>query len=94
MSFRKENKFRLTASDMKLLKSELISKGMVELYPEREVQSTYLDTREFRMFQDSNEGVLPRKKIRIRTYNNQNKFTQETKISSEEGRYKKSKVLF
>ena len=46
---------------MKLLKSELISKGMVELYPE-EVQSTYLDTREFRMFQDSNEGVLPRKK--------------------------------
>ena len=91
MSFRKENKFRLTLSDMKLLKSELISKGMAELYPEREVQSTYLDTREFRMFQDSNEGVLPRKKIRIRTYNNQNKFTQETKISSEEGRYKKSK---
>lgn len=94
MSFRKENKFRLTVSDMQLLKSELISKGMAELYPEREVQSTYLDTREFRMFQDSNEGVLPRKKIRIRTYNNQNKFTQETKISSEEGRYKKSKVLF
>ena len=30
MSFRKENKFRLTLSDMKLLKSELISKGMVE----------------------------------------------------------------
>ena len=25
MSFRKENKFRLTVSDMKLLKSELIS---------------------------------------------------------------------
>ena len=38
MSFRKENKFRLTVSDMKLLKSELISKGMAELYPEREVQ--------------------------------------------------------
>ena len=39
MSFRKENKFRLTVSDMKLLKSELISKGMAELYPEREVKS-------------------------------------------------------
>ena len=62
MSFRKENKFRLTVSDMKLLKSELISKGMAELYPEREVQSTYLDTREFRMFQDSNEAFYQEKK--------------------------------
>ena len=40
------------------------------------------------MFEDSEEGVLPRKKVRIRWYNDTNVFVKETKISSLEGRFK------
>ena len=93
MSFRKEKKFRLTLSDMQLLKSNLLSQGMNELYPMRKVNSCYYDTNEIAMFHDSDQGVLPRKKIRIRNYNDEKIFTKETKISSEEGRYKKTKKI-
>lgn len=93
MSFRKEKKFRLTLSDMQLLKSHLLSKGMNEIYPLRKVNSCYFDSNELQMFHDSDQGVLPRKKIRIRNYNDEKIFTKETKISSEEGRYKKTKII-
>ena len=51
------------------------------------------------MYHNSVEGVLPRKKIRIRFYpeNQDNNFYLEKKISSIEGRYKtkeKMKFLF
>ncbi len=48
------------------------------------------------MYEDSIEGIVPRKKIRIRNYPGQkiNKFHNfETKISSVEGRYKIKKKL-
>ena len=93
MSFRKEKKFRLTLSDMQILKSNLLSQGMNELYPMRKVNSCYFDTNEMQMFHDSDQGVLPRKKIRIRNYNDEKIFTKEIKISSEEGRYKKTKII-
>lgn len=93
MSYRKEKKFRLTLSDMQLLKSNLLSQGMNELYPMRKVNSCYFDTNEMQMFHDSDQGVLPRKKIRIRNYNDEKIFTKEIKISSEEGRYKKTKKI-
>ena len=78
---------------MQLLKSNLLSQGMNELYPMRKVNSCYFDTNEIEMFHDSDQGVLPRKKIRIRNYNDEKIFTKETKISSEEGRYKKTKKI-
>ena len=93
MSFRKEKKFRLTLSDMQLLKSNLLSQGMNELYPMRKVNSCYYDSIELQMFYDSDQGVLPRKKIRIRNYNDEKIFTKEIKISSEEGRYKKTNII-
>jgi hypothetical protein len=40
------------------------------------------------MFNDSEEGVLPRKKVRIRWYGNSKLFALETKTSSVEGRFK------
>ena len=43
------------------------------------------------MFHESEEGVLPRKKFRIRWYNKSNVFTEEIKISSIEGRFKYQK---
>lgn len=93
MSFRKEKKFRLTLSDFQMLKFNLFERGMKELYPEREVQSYYYDTKELKIFEDSEEGILPRKKIRVRKYNKENIYTQEIKITSEEGRYKTTKPL-
>ena len=93
MSFRKEKKFRLTLSDFQILKFDLFEKGMKELYPERKVQSYYYDTKDLKMFEDSDEGILPRKKIRVRKYNQENIYIKEIKITSEEGRYKITKPL-
>jgi hypothetical protein len=91
MSFRKENKFRLSHSDMAQIKDQLIALGMEELYPCRIVNSCYFDNDCLSLFHESEEGVLPRKKIRIRWYNNVLDFTKETKISSIEGRFKSVK---
>ena len=93
MSFRKEKKFRLTLSDFQILKFSLFERGMNELYPERKVQSFYYDTKDLKMFEDSDEGILPRKKIRVRKYNEENIYNKEIKITSEEGRYKITKPL-
>ena len=91
MSFRKEKKFRLSTSDMLKLKNELFKTGMTTLHKPRKVNSCYFDTQHLALYHESEEGVLPRKKIRIRWYNNDKKFSKETKISSIEGRYKFSK---
>ena len=63
---------------------------MQPLHPPRKISSCYFDTNSLNFFHESEEGVLPRKKVRLRWYNNIPKFTKETKISSIEGRYKKS----
>jgi|TARA_B110000211_G_scaffold211355_1_gene250157 hypothetical protein len=88
MSFRKEKKFKLTYGDMALMQKILKKKGMQELYPSRTVNSCYFDNNEMMSFNDSEEGVLPRKKVRIRWYNRLIDFKKETKISSIEGRFK------
>ena len=66
----------------------LFDRGMKELYPSRKINSCYFDTQNLALFQDSEEGVLPRKKVRIRWYEDDNKSNKEIKISSVEGRYK------
>ncbi len=90
MSFRNERKYRLSYGDSVKLKSNLISRGMKKLYPDREINSEYFDTEELKMFSDSEEGILPRKKIRVRWYQDKSVKNLETKISSIEGRFKKS----
>ena len=92
MSFRKEKKYRLFRSDMAKIKMDLISLGMQELHPSRQVNSCYFDTSELILYYESEEGVLPRKKIRIRWYDDVAKFNKEIKISSLEGRFKKTEV--
>ena len=94
MSYRKEKKFRLSNSDFLLLKSILISKGLKELFNKRKITSQYFDTNDFKMFADSEEGVLPRKKVRVRWYNNDLSDLQyEEKTSSIEGRFKLSNKI-
>ena len=90
MSFRKEKKFRFNKSELKLLKFSLIEKGMKVLYPERIIKSCYFDTKNLLMFHQSEEGILPRKKIRYRWYDKNIQVKKEIKISSIEGRYKKT----
>ena len=61
---------------------------MSELYPKRIISSCYFDTSNLKIFHDSEEGILPRKKIRLRWYGDQEEVNKEIKISSIEGRFK------
>ena len=92
MSFRNEKKFRLSISDSEKIKDELLIRGMKVLFPSRKINSCYYDTNNLKMLEDSNEGILPRKKIRVRWYN-ENNFKKEVKISSMEGRFKTSNLI-
>ena len=63
---------------------------MKPIYPKRKVKSCYFDTSNLDLFRESKEGILPRYKFRIRSYDDKNIFYQETKITSIEGRFKTS----
>lgn len=93
MSFRKEKKYRLSYSDMLLLKSLLKDRGMTPLHPPRLISSCYFDTHDLSLYEESEEGVLPRKKIRVRWYDQTTLFTKEVKVSSIEGRFKYTEKL-
>lgn len=89
MSFRKERKFRMSAFDARRLKAQLLGRGMTLLHPDRKITSQYFDTPDLRAFEESEEGVLPRFKIRVRWYNDDpSDLALERKTSSIEGRYK------
>ena len=76
------------------MKAALTDHGMTSLYPPRLIDSVYLDNDEWSMFHESNEGVMPRKKHRIRSYPGTESIRFfETKISSFEGRYKVSNPI-
>ena len=94
MSFRIEKKFKLTKFEQKSLKEGLVMRGMKELYPKRAINSCYFDSHDLRCFYDSDEGVLPRKKIRLRWYENKKKIIKEMKVSSIEGRFKTSENFY
>jgi SPX domain protein involved in polyphosphate accumulation len=93
VSFRKEKKFRVTVSDFYNFQDHLHQQGMKTLFESRLITSVYFDTVDLNMFNDSEEGVLPRKKVRIRWYNDDKLFTLENKTSSMEGRFKVTSKL-
>jgi len=88
MSFRKEKKFKLTKFEFDSLKNRLYIDGMHLLHKKRIINSLYYDNKALEMFHDSEEGLLPRKKVRIRWYDNLSEFSSEVKTSSLEGRFK------
>ena len=92
MSYRTEEKITINSSRLIEFKDSLFLKGAKTLFPKRKIKSLYLDNFNYQMYRDSIEGSLPRKKIRIRNYNN-GKYFQEVKISSTEGRFKTSKQI-
>tara|TARA_B100001564_G_C20487209_1_gene599903 strand:+ start:37 stop:639 length:603 start_codon:yes stop_codon:yes gene_type:complete len=94
MSFRIEEKILVNENDNFLVKKFLKLNSAKKLYNPRVVKSLYFDNNSFDMFQNSEEGIVPRKKIRIRSYPKfNNKFFLEIKISSVEGRFKKSNEI-
>ena len=97
MTFRTEEKLRLSLGKSFDLKEWIVKNDGKLLYPDRLINSIYFDTFNHAMFKDSMEGVLPRKKIRLRQYSKHFLFTskinKEIKISSVEGRFKISKKI-
>ncbi|MDC0446766.1 VTC domain-containing protein [Gammaproteobacteria bacterium] len=98
MSFRKEEKLHIHKNQLHFLLEWIVKNGGKKLYDTRVVSSTYFDNEEMQMFKDSEEGSVPRKKIRIRSYSKKNHeigdSSLEIKTSSVEGRFKTSNKKF
>jgi len=98
MSFRKEEKLHVNESQLINLLDWVYENGGYKLYDPRIVSSTYLDNDNMQMFADSEEGCVPRKKIRIRSYSKKEheigQSALEVKTSSIEGRYKTTERNF
>lgn len=92
MSFRIEEKILINKYQLSEFKEYLISKGALKIFETRRINNLYFDNDKFDMFNDSIEGCLPRKKIRLRSYHDDRNFL-EIKISSTEGRYKTSNQI-
>ena len=95
MSFRFEDKISVGKSESIYFFKDLQKKGFKILYPKRKISSIYFDNTELNMFIDSEEGSIPRKKVRIRNYplSIKSKYNLEKKISSIEGRFKDTKGI-
>ena len=95
MTFRIEKKLFIKKDNLLDFKEKILSIGTKDLYKSRKVQSIYFDNMNKDMYNDSIEGLNPRKKIRVRNYpDNINKyFLLEYKISSIEGRFKVNKEI-
>ena len=62
---RTETKFLLNQKNINIFFN---NKNLFETFPKRKIFSVYFDTDNFNDFYDSEEGTVPRKKIRFRTY--------------------------
>lgn len=69
------------------------------LFPPRIVVSRYFDNRKYQSYRDTLEGIIPRKKIRIRSYGSRDflgskdKYYLEKKITTYQNKYKIIKPL-
>lgn len=95
MSFRIEDKLYIKSENLLQFKEYLHEKKASKLYDPRIIKSLYFDNIKLDMYNDSIEGIVPRKKIRIRKYPNdkEEKIFFEIKNSSVEGRFKKRVII-
>lgn len=82
MSFRLEEKISYKNFNLFEFKKWLTYNKAKSLHPSRIINSIYFDNN-FKMYDDSIEGVVPRKKIRIRTYNTNNFFLSKKGFKKE-----------
>ena len=95
MSYRIEEKLSIDSSSILEFKKYLSSKSVKEIYQLSKIESLYFENNKREMYNDSLEGLTPRKKIRVRNYpgtQDTNKYL-EIKISSVEGRFKTRKII-
>ena len=93
MSFRQEKKILFYASDLKELLDFFRKEKINKIFEDRIVTSVYFDTHDFFFFRNSIEGIAPRFKIRIRSYDgekNKIKYFLEEKHSLFDKRFKKT----
>jgi len=98
MSFRIENKYLLNDNNLNKFFKFLSMNKAKSIYNKRKIYSIYFDNINMDSFRDSEEGTVPRKKIRIRFYNEANidnlsEVLLEKKISSYDGKFKTSKLI-
>ena len=95
MSFRIEEKLYIRSEHILDFKKFLTKSSAKQLYKPRAIKSLYFDNLNFDMYNDSIEGTVPRKKIRIREYPNSDdkNYYLEIKHSSVEGRFKTNKLI-
>tara|TARA_B110000971_G_C19908500_1_gene453420 strand:+ start:76 stop:669 length:594 start_codon:yes stop_codon:yes gene_type:complete len=95
MSFRIEQKLLINKSQIFDFKKWIDKKGYKKLYSDRKINSLYFENIANSIFLDSEEGILPRKKLRVRNYpqGKINEYFFENKISSTEGRFKEKKYI-
>ncbi len=93
MNFRIEKKYRIISSNLNEFFKWLHSNNFKEIHKKRLISSIYYDNVNLSMYNDSLEGVIPRKKIRIRSYDQVKKFYKEEKLTTQEGEFKDSKKI-
>lgn len=95
MSFRIEEKLSIDSNKITDFKIFLNDKKSKKIYQTRKIRSLYFDNQSYEMYNDSIEGVRPRKKIRLRCYPNteDKNIYLENKISADEGRFKTKKLI-
>ncbi len=91
---RVENKYVFNIKSKQKVINGILNKGFREIYEERQINSIYFDTLDYKCYIDSVEGNIPRKKIRIRSYDNFNSdLNFEVKEVNENGRFKYTKKI-
>ena len=95
MSYRIEEKLSIDKNNIVDFKSYLVEKSVEQIYKPRKIESLYFENHKYEMYNDSIEGLTPRKKIRVRNYPDtlDKKQYLEIKISSVEGRFKTRKII-
>jgi len=95
MTFRIEEKLYIRSENLIDFKKYLNDKRVKPIYHPRKIRSLYFDNLNFSMYSDSIEGLVPRKKIRVRNYPEEEdrKMYLEIKNSSVEGRFKSRKII-
>ncbi|WP_075502025.1 VTC domain-containing protein [Candidatus Pelagibacter communis] len=94
MSFRLEDKYIVNNEDKIKILSFIEKSDFEQEFKNRDITSIYFDDKNLRMFHDSEEGSTPRKKIRVRFYEDKNKnLNLEKKINSQEGKFKITKKI-
>ena len=98
MSFRNEIKIKTNSKMEHRFYKWLSENEGKEIFEKRRITSIYFDNDYFGTYDDSIEGIVPRKKIRLRSYNDfcflkKNEIFLEIKFSSIEGRFKTVKKI-